>query len=185
MALIVAMLGAATFASCASAQREERFPTLVEGRDWFPAFTPTIEAAPKLAATPTVQELDPAPVAIVDEAVTQEAPRPTPPPVYLAGPLATQARALTESELESALRDAGWPDDLTGEAKRVAQCESHWHPGSVNSSSGVTGLFQLWSGWYRYAGLDVAQWADPVVNARAALAAYRYSDGWQQWACKP
>jgi hypothetical protein len=68
-------------------------------------------------------------------------------------------------------------------AMRIAWCESRYHPNSVNSDSGASGLFQFlpstWGG---------TPWAsqspfDPVANAQAAAWLYnRYGPG--RWACK-
>jgi len=68
-------------------------------------------------------------------------------------------------------------------AMRIAYCESRYHPNSVNSSSGASGLFQFlpstWSGtpWANQSPFD------PVANAQAAAWLYnRYGPG--RWACK-
>lgn len=68
-------------------------------------------------------------------------------------------------------------------AINVAYCESRYHPTSVNTSSGASGLFQFlpstWSG---------TPWAakspfDPVANAQAAAWLYsHYGPG--RWSCK-
>ena len=68
-------------------------------------------------------------------------------------------------------------------AINVAYCESRYHPNSVNTSSGASGLFQFlpstWSG---------TPWAaqspfDPVANANAAAWLYnRYGPG--RWVCQ-
>ena len=68
-------------------------------------------------------------------------------------------------------------------AMRIAYCESRYHPNSVNSDSGASGLFQFlpstWGG---------TPWAsqspfDPVANAQAAAWLYsHYGPG--RWACK-
>ena len=68
-------------------------------------------------------------------------------------------------------------------AINVAYCESRYHPNSVNSDSGASGLFQFmpstWSG---------TPWAsqspfDPVANANAAAWLYnRYGPG--RWVCQ-
>jgi soluble lytic murein transglycosylase-like protein len=65
----------------------------------------------------------------------------------------------------------------------VAYCESRYHPNSVNSSSGASGLFQFlpstWSG---------TPWAsqspfDPAANAMAAAWLYsHYGPG--RWVCQ-
>ena len=68
-------------------------------------------------------------------------------------------------------------------AMNVAYCESRYHPNSVNTDSGATGLFQFmastWSGtpWASQSRLD------PVANAQAAAWLYnRYGAG--RWTCK-
>src|SRR5713226_7732099 len=68
-------------------------------------------------------------------------------------------------------------------AVNVAYCESRYHPNSVNTDSGASGLFQFlpstWSG---------TPWAsqspfDPVANAQAAAWLYnRYGPG--RWVCQ-
>ncbi len=68
-------------------------------------------------------------------------------------------------------------------AMRVAWCESRYHPNSINTESGASGLFQFmpstWSG---------TPWAsqspfDPVANAQAAAWLYnRYGPG--RWTCQ-
>jgi hypothetical protein len=68
-------------------------------------------------------------------------------------------------------------------AMNVAYCESRYHPNSVNTDSGASGLFQFlpstWSG---------TPWAakspfDPVANAQAAAWLYsRYGPG--RWVCQ-
>jgi hypothetical protein len=68
-------------------------------------------------------------------------------------------------------------------AINVAYCESRYHPNSVNSSSGASGLFQFlpstWSG---------TPWAsqspfDPVANANAAAWLYSHY-GPRRWVCQ-
>jgi hypothetical protein len=68
-------------------------------------------------------------------------------------------------------------------AMNVAYCESRYHPNSVNSSSGASGLFQFmpgtWSGtpWANQSPFD------PVANAQAAAWLYsRYGPG--RWTCE-
>ena len=90
---------------------------------------------------------------------------------------------LTEGELNAVLELAGWPGELWAEARAVAWCESRWQPAATNGFS--YGLFQVVPLWFDYSGLPFDAWADPVTNARAALGAYRYSNGWGQWVCQP
>lgn len=93
---------------------------------------------------------------------------------------------LTEDQVELVLERAGWAPELWGEAKAVAWCESRWSPGAIGDHGASVGLFQLNKAtWFKYAGEDPEQWDNPVVNARVAMAAYRYSSGWAQWTCKP
>jgi hypothetical protein len=90
---------------------------------------------------------------------------------------------LTPAETAGVLAASGWPVELIPGGVRVAACESGLSPGAL-SYDGTVGLMQLWPGWFPYAGLDAAQWADPVVNAKAALAAYQYhGNQWSQWGC--
>jgi transglycosylase-like protein with SLT domain len=68
-------------------------------------------------------------------------------------------------------------------ALRVAWCESRYHPNSVNSDSGATGLFQFMAG--TWAGTPWASQSrlDPVANAQAAAWLYnRYGPG--RWTCQ-
>ena len=68
-------------------------------------------------------------------------------------------------------------------AMNVAYCESRYHPNSVNTDSGASGLFQFmpstWSGtpWANQSPFD------PVANAQAAAWLYnRYGPG--RWTCQ-
>ncbi len=68
-------------------------------------------------------------------------------------------------------------------ALRVAWCESRYHPNSVNSDSGASGLFQFMPG--TWAGTPWASQSpfDPVANANAAAWLYsHYGPG--RWSCK-
>lgn len=98
---------------------------------------------------------------------------------------------LTESEMLAVLEEAGWPVEVRGQALRVAWCESKWSPYADGDSGRSKGLFQVnLETWFPYAGEDPTQWADPLTNARVALAVYRYDlargqAAWTQWTCKP
>lgn len=86
---------------------------------------------------------------------------------------------LDEATMRDVLTAAGWPVDLHDWALAITWRESRWSPMAANwgdqaDGLGSTGLFQLWSGWYRFAGEDYTDWADPVVNARTAWAVYQY-----------
>jgi len=68
-------------------------------------------------------------------------------------------------------------------AMRIAYCESRYHPNSVNSDSGASGLFQFMPG--TWAGTPWASQSpfDPVANAQAAAWLYsHYGPG--RWSCK-
>jgi hypothetical protein len=68
-------------------------------------------------------------------------------------------------------------------ALRIAWCESRYHPNSVNSDSGASGLFQFMPG--TWAGTPWASQSpfDPVANAQAAAWLYsHYGPG--RWSCK-
>lgn len=104
------------------------------------------------------------------------------------GNTGSQIVQLTEAELRAVLLAAGWPEQLLAEAMAVAWCESRWHPTSIGNGS--YGLFQLVPLWFDYSGQDFEQWADPVINARAALTTYAYDaerghSPWHQWGCRP
>lgn len=99
--------------------------------------------------------------------------------------------SLSEAEMRAVLKEAGWPDALISEALAVTWCESKWSPYASGDSGRSMGLFQVnLQTWFRYAGEDPERWADPVINARVALATYGYDLGrgyrpWTQWSCKP
>lgn len=123
---------------------------------------------------------------------------PAPPQVLTPSPVEVAAAriqehggSLTEAEVREVLTEAGWPAELHDEALAVAWCESRWSPYAVGDGGNSLGLFQLnVATWFRYAGENPALWADPLVNARTALATYYYDLGrgyepWKQWSCKP
>lgn len=76
-------------------------------------------------------------------------------------------------------------------ALRIAQCESHFNPNSVNlgynENGNPSGLYQHLSGYwaaratkYGYAGASVF---DPIANANVTMAMWA-DVGSSQWACK-
>ena len=89
------------------------------------------------------------------------------------------------AEIGKIITDAFSPlgQDAVVWAMRIAYCESRYHPNSVNTDSGATGLFQFmagtWSGtpWAKQSRLD------PVANAQAAAWLYsHYGPG--RWSCQ-
>lgn len=160
-----------------------RIPSPPDIPFWWPE--PTPEPTPVLAVPATTQALAAAP-----------------------SPVAPISGALSDEDLDVVLTAAGWPAELWPAAKAVARCESGHRPGAASNryadAAGVyhqdLGLFQLhqtwlpdgtpgW-GWLTVLGFDLGAWADPVTNARAAYAVYRYdvdrgARPWTQWSCKP
>jgi Transglycosylase SLT domain len=68
-------------------------------------------------------------------------------------------------------------------ALRVAYCESRYHPNSVNSASGASGLFQFMPSTWRGTPWASQSPFDPVANAQAAAWLYsHYGPG--RWSCK-
>ena len=74
-----------------------------------------------------------------------------------------------------------WPCE---EALAVAWCESRFDPSAVGAY-GVLGLFQLWPGWFQWAGTDISMWDDPLVNSYTAYRVWASGRGWAPWTCKP
>ena len=68
-------------------------------------------------------------------------------------------------------------------ALRVANCESHYHPNSVNQTSGTTGLFQFMPATWAHTPWAAQSPFNPVANAQAAAWLYSRS-GPVQWSCK-
>jgi soluble lytic murein transglycosylase-like protein len=68
-------------------------------------------------------------------------------------------------------------------AMRVAWCESRYHPNSVNSSSGASGLFQFMPGTWAGSPWHAQSPFDPVANAQAAAWLYN-KFGPQRWTCQ-
>lgn len=88
------------------------------------------------------------------------------------------------------LEKGGWQSHMLLQASSVTFCESRNNPHAHNPDGPALGLFGLDPLWFSYAGEDVNQWADPVVNSRVALATYNYDiqkgqEPWSQWSCKP
>ena len=92
-----------------------------------------------------------------------------PPPAYIAQAIHNAFTPLGERAVE-------W-------AFNVAWCESRYHPTSVNSSSGASGLFQFLPSTWAFTPQHSLSPFDPVANSNAA--AWLYSrDGPSQWECQ-
>ena len=68
-------------------------------------------------------------------------------------------------------------------AMNVAYCESRYHPNSVNSSSGASGLFQFLPSTWAFTPYAAYSPFDPKYNALAAAWLYN-RDGPSQWVCQ-
>lgn len=68
-------------------------------------------------------------------------------------------------------------------AINVAYCESRYHPNSVNSSSGASGLFQFLPSTWAFTPYASSSPFDPRVNSLAAAWLYA-RDGPSQWQCQ-
>lgn len=68
-------------------------------------------------------------------------------------------------------------------AFNVAWCESRYHPNSVNSSSGASGLFQFLPSTWAFTPQHNQSPFDPVANSYAAAWLYK-RDGPSQWVCQ-
>jgi hypothetical protein len=67
-------------------------------------------------------------------------------------------------------------------AINVAYCESRYHPNSVNTDSGATGLFQFMASTWAGSPWASKSRFDPVANAQAAAWLYQtYGPG--RWSC--
>jgi hypothetical protein len=67
-------------------------------------------------------------------------------------------------------------------AINIAYCESRYHPNSVNTDSGATGLFQFMAGTWAGSPWASKSRFDPVANAQAAAWLYKtYGPG--RWSC--
>jgi hypothetical protein len=68
-------------------------------------------------------------------------------------------------------------------AINIAYCESRYHPNSVNTDSGATGLFQFMAGTWSGTPWASKSRFDPVANAQAAAWLYtHYGPG--RWSCQ-
>ena len=68
-------------------------------------------------------------------------------------------------------------------AMNVAYCESRYHPNSVNSDSGASGLFQFLPSTWAFTPYAKYSPFDPKYNALAAAWLYQ-RDGPSQWVCQ-
>lgn len=81
---------------------------------------------------------------------------------------------LSDSQVASYLRAAGFPESAIPTMLYYSHRESGNNPRAINSSSGACGLFQLYP---CYGG---SAWLDPATNARMAYSKYQAS-GFSPW----
>lgn len=127
---------------------------------------------------------EPRPAPLPPEPPSAAAPTPPAPPAW------AEKAQLTEAEMGEVLEVSGWPTNLVAAATRVAWCESRFRPGAIGDGGNVLGLFQLWSGWFAYAGYPLEDWSVALTNAAVALTVYNYDIAhgrppWASWSCKP
>ena len=92
-----------------------------------------------------------------------------PPPAYI-------AKLITDAFSPLGAAAVQW-------AINVAYCESRYHPNSVNSSSGASGLFQFLPSTWAFTPEHALSPFDPGANAQAAAWLYA-RDGPSQWVCQ-
>ena len=92
-----------------------------------------------------------------------------PPPAYI-------AKLITDAFSPLGAAAVQW-------AINVAYCESRYHPNSVNSSSGASGLFQFLPSTWAFTPEHALSPFDPGANAKAAAWLYA-RDGPSQWVCQ-
>jgi hypothetical protein len=91
-----------------------------------------------------------------------------PPPPYI-------AKIISDAFSPLGARAVQW-------AINIAYCESRYHPNSVNTDSGATGLFQFMAGTWSGTPWASKSRLDPVANAQAAAWLYKtYGPG--RWSC--
>ena len=92
-----------------------------------------------------------------------------PPPAYIA------------QAIHNAFTPLG--DRAVQRAFNVAWCESRYHPNSVNTSSGASGLFQFLPSTWAFTPQHASSPFDPIANSNAAAWLYA-RDGPSQWVCQ-
>ena len=148
-----------------------------------PSATPTDTAEAAATGETAAPALDPT-ATLPAPTATPAPPTPTAAPAWDYHPVAQ----LSAAEVSAAAASAGWPANLIPQVVEVSWCESSHRP---NASNGwAYGVMQLVPNWFDFAGVDFAEWTDPVTNLRVALAAYEYDIArgnapWTQWVCRP
>jgi hypothetical protein len=76
--------------------------------------------------------------------------------------------------------------DRSEEACAVAWCESKYNPAAIGDEGRSLGMFQLWTGWAKWYGVQPEQLLDPVVNTAVARAVLEHRGRWGGaggWSC--
>jgi len=147
------------------------------------ASTPTT-AATTPATTPATIPATTAKPATTAPATTVKAPTTTVKTTSTSTPAAPAPKAsYSKAEVEAIIRQV-WPDDLEGEAIRIATRESNLMPGVRNYC--CFGLFQIYFNvhkvWLGQIGVTSAdQLYNPLTNAYVAYAMYLKAGGWGPW----
>lgn len=152
-----------------------------------------IPAASVTAAEASIEAVKPAPPPIA-ETVVAAAPETPPAVVPVVPPAPAPAspsgpRYHTAAEIRGFAATAGWSADQLDHVVQVAWCESTYNAAALGRY-GTLGLMQLMPFWFDIAGIDRANWADPVSNLRVALVVYQDGiatsrDPWSAWECVP
>lgn len=93
---------------------------------------------------------------------------------------------LSDDDIDRVFDLADVPAEWRAALKSIAFCESRYNATAVGDSGASLGLFQLWSGWFSWAGYGVGEWSDPVINTRVAMAVRNYRGrfgGAGGWSC--
>ena len=140
---------------------------------------------------PTADDLAPAPITVWQGL---EPASPTPPTTVVTTPITQPDACQTVFDMA---RHVGWPEHELTQLVAVAYRESRCNPDAFNPSDpngGSYGIMQIngfwcqpsryWPNGYLQAyGLltSCTDLYDRKINLRAALAIYRYSNGWRAW----
>lgn len=161
--------------------------------------SPVIESDKAVLDGVATDPAPPAPVApepAVEPAVepVAEALAPEPEPAVVVTPALPEAIShfegvtYTDQEVKALALEAGWAPDQLDNLVSVAWCESRWKPAARGVSA--LGLMQVMPFWFEIAGVELAQWSNPLANLRVALVAYEADLGagrapWAAWQCLP
>ena len=93
--------------------------------------------------------------------------------------------SLSLAQIQSLLRQVGWPEDQIAKAAAIAIYESGGKPGALNDGSRTgtneysVGLFQI--NTLAHQGYSLSQLQDPATNATIALQLWRARPSYGDW----